>query len=157
MADALAGVAQLGTQTGLLVFGEGSGDLAHHLARRIIARGQIIPGGRQQPHAAADQEGDAQLLGHQLACKPAGIFDNDGTHAVALDAVKERREARAGLDRVGAGDGGVVELFDDGEPGALGEALDRVALAFFAEPFSAASIQFFVNSMSLFGSSISEE
>ena len=102
--DALAGVPQLGDQTGLLVFGKGAGDLAHHLARRVIACGQIIPRGRQQPHPSADQEGDAQLLGHQLAGKAAGILDEDGLDAVALDAVKERREARAGLDRVCAGD-----------------------------------------------------
>jgi ABC-type sugar transport system substrate-binding protein len=86
---------QLGDQTGLLVFGEGTGDLAHHLPRRVVARGQIIPRGREQPHASANQEGDAQLLGDQLACKPAGILDDDGAHAVALDAVKERREARS--------------------------------------------------------------
>ena len=55
---------------------------------------------------------------------------DDGTHAVALDAVKERREARAGLDRVRAGDGGVIKLFDNRETGPLGEALDGVALAF---------------------------
>ena len=36
------------------------------------------------------------------------------------------------LDGVRAGDGGVIELFDDGEPGPLGEALDGVALAFLA-------------------------
>ena len=60
-----------------------------NLPRRVVACGQIIAGGRQQPHPSADQEGDAQFLGHQLARKPAGILDDDGTHAVALDAVKE--------------------------------------------------------------------
>ncbi len=44
---AVAGVAQLGDQTGLLVFGEGPGDLAHHLSRRVVARRQIVPRGRQ--------------------------------------------------------------------------------------------------------------
>jgi hypothetical protein len=47
LADALAGVAQLGDQTRFLVFGEGSGDLAHHLPRRVVACGQIIARGRQ--------------------------------------------------------------------------------------------------------------
>jgi hypothetical protein len=42
MADALAGVAQLGDQTGLLVFGEGTGDLAHHLPTWVIAGRQIV-------------------------------------------------------------------------------------------------------------------
>ena len=111
------------------VLGSCRSRLIFSLASPVAGR-QIIARGRQQPHPAADQEGDAQLLGHQLACKPAGILDDDGTHAVALDAVKERREARACLDGVGPGDGGVIELFDDGEPGALGEALDGLALAF---------------------------
>ena len=71
-------------------------------------------------------------LGHQLARKAAGIFDDDGTHAVALDPVKERREARPCLDRVRAGYGRVIELIDNVEPGALGEALDGVTLAFLA-------------------------
>ena len=46
-ANALAGVAQLRDQTGLLILGEGPGDLAHHLPRRVVACGQIIPRGRQ--------------------------------------------------------------------------------------------------------------
>ena len=62
---------------------------------RIIFRVGSSLAVRSSPEAvrmgrpAADQEGDAQFLGHQLARKPAGILDNDGTHAVALDAVKE--------------------------------------------------------------------
>jgi hypothetical protein len=43
--------------TGLLVFCKGTGDLAHHLPRRVVARGQVIPRGRQQLHPSADQEG----------------------------------------------------------------------------------------------------
>ena len=61
LADALAGVPQLGDQTGLLIFGEGTGDLAHHLSRRIVTRRQIISRSCQQPHPSADEEGDAQL------------------------------------------------------------------------------------------------
>ena len=61
LADALARVAQLGHQTGFLILGEGTGDLAHHLPRRVVACGQVIARGRQQPHSAADQEGDAKL------------------------------------------------------------------------------------------------
>ena len=92
----LSRMTQLVHQPGLLILGEGSSDLAHHLPGRVVAGRQIIARGRQQPHPSADQEGDAQLLGHQLARKPAGILDDDGTHAIALDAVEERREARAG-------------------------------------------------------------
>ena len=36
-ANALAGMAQLGDQTGFLILGEGSGDLAHHLPRDLVA------------------------------------------------------------------------------------------------------------------------
>ena len=39
LADALAGVPQLGDQTGFLIFGEGPGDLAHHFPRRVVACG----------------------------------------------------------------------------------------------------------------------
>ena len=46
-ANALSRVAQLGYQTGLLIFGEGTGDLAHHLSRWVVTRRQIITGGRQ--------------------------------------------------------------------------------------------------------------
>ena len=115
-----------------LVLGEGTGDLAHHLPRRVVACGQVIARGRQQPHPSADQEGDAQLLGHQLARKAAGILDDDGTHAVALDPIQKGREARPCLDRVGTGDRRIIELIDDLEAGALGEALNGVALAFLA-------------------------
>jgi hypothetical protein len=125
-------VAQLGDQTGLLVLCKRTGDLAHHLPRRVVARRQIIPRGRQKSHPSADQEGNTQLLGHQLARKPAGILNDDDTHAVALDPIQKGREARACLDRVRPGYGRVVELIDDPEPGALGEALNGVALAFLA-------------------------
>ena len=64
--------------------------------------------------------------------KPAGILDDDGTHAVALDPIQKGREARACLDRVRTGDRRIIELVDDPEPGPLGEALDGVALAFLA-------------------------
>ena len=132
MADALAGVAQLVNQPCFLVLGEGTGDLAHHLPRRVVACGQVIARGRQQPHPSADQKGDAQLLGHQLAREAAGILDDDGTHAVALDPIQKGREARPCLDRVGTGDRRIIELIDDLEADALGEALNGVALAFLA-------------------------
>jgi hypothetical protein len=65
----------------------------------------------------------------QLASKAAGVFDDDRAYAVALDPIQKRREARACLDSVRTGDRRIIELFDDSEPGALGEALDGVALA----------------------------
>jgi hypothetical protein len=53
-ANALAGVAQLGDQSGLLILGEGSRDLAHHLSRRVIARRQIIASPLFAPPSADD-------------------------------------------------------------------------------------------------------
>ena len=64
--------------------------------------------------------------------KTAGVLDDDGTHAVTLNPIKKGREARACLEGVRTGDRRIIELFDDSEPGALGEALDGVALAFLA-------------------------
>ena len=64
------------------------------------------------------------------ASRAAGILDYHGTYAIALDPIQQRREARACLDRVGTGDGGVIELFDDRETGPLGEALDGVRWRF---------------------------
>ena len=55
-------------------------------------------------------------------------------HAVALDPIQKRREARACLDRVRTGDRRIIEHFDDSEPGSLGEALNGVALAFHGSP-----------------------
>ena len=103
-----------------------------NLPRRVVACGQIIAGGRRQLHPSADQEGDAQFLGHQLASEAAGILDDDGTHAVALDPIQKGGEARPCLDRVRTGDRRIIELIDDAVAGALGEALDGVALAFLA-------------------------
>jgi hypothetical protein len=54
LADTLAGVAQLGDQTGLLRLGESTGDLAHHLSARVLARRQIVTGDGQTAHAARD-------------------------------------------------------------------------------------------------------
>ena len=62
----------------------------------------------------------------------AGILDDNGTHAVALDPIQKGREPRACLDRVRTRDRRVIKLFDDSEPDALGEALNGVALAFLA-------------------------
>jgi 3',5'-cyclic AMP phosphodiesterase CpdA len=100
LTNALAGVAQLGDQTGLLVFGEGTGDLAHHLARRVVARGQIISRGRQQPHPSTDEERDAQLLATKgftfLQISDSHVGFNKAANPHALDTLKEA------IDRVKA-------------------------------------------------------
>ena len=62
----------------------------------------------------------------QLAREPAGVLDDDDTHAIALNPIEKRRKARACLDGVRTGDGRIIELGDDPEPRALGEALDGV-------------------------------
>ena len=70
------------------------------------------------------------MVERRLTRRPAGILDYHGTYAIALDPIQQGREARACLDRVGTGDGGVIELFDDRETGPLGEALDGVRWRF---------------------------
>ena len=47
-------------------------------------------------------------------------------------SIQQGGEARACLDRVGTGDGCIIELIDDRQPGAIGEALDGLALPFLA-------------------------
>jgi hypothetical protein len=66
------------------------------------------------------------------AREPAGILDDDRPHAVALNSIKKRRKARSCLDGVRTGDGCIIELRDDFQPGLFGEALDGMALAFLA-------------------------
>ena len=48
---------------------------------------------------------------------------------IALSSRAKGREPRACLDRVGTGYRRIIELFDDPEPGALGEALNGVHVA----------------------------
>ena len=70
------------------------------IAKTTVALGQTIDTGEGLARAAllfnschsvasqprsADQEGDAQFLGHQLAREAARVLDDDGTHAVTLD------------------------------------------------------------------------
>jgi hypothetical protein len=50
---ALTGTAQLCDQASLFVFGKGTCDLAHHLAGRITAVGQIIARCREHAHPPA--------------------------------------------------------------------------------------------------------
>ena len=45
LALALSRVTQLVHQASFLVFGEGTGDLAHHLAAGVLARRQIVAAG----------------------------------------------------------------------------------------------------------------
>jgi hypothetical protein len=44
---------------------------------------------------------DAKLLRHQLAGEAAGVLHDDSAHAIALDPIKQRREAaRASIGSV---------------------------------------------------------
>jgi hypothetical protein len=63
--------------------------------------------------------------GRDLASRSARL----GVLRSAAAVGQQRREARAGHDRVGAGDGRVVELADDPVPVGLGERRDRLPLA----------------------------
>ena len=58
----------------------------------------------------------------ELARKAAGILDDDGPHAVALDPIQKGGEPRACLDGAGTGYRRIKELFDDSESGPLGDA-----------------------------------
>jgi hypothetical protein len=69
---------------------------------------------------------------HQITGEAAdGLYD-DMAGTVSRDVDQQRREARAGLDRVGAGDGRIVELADDPVLVGSGERLDRLPLALVA-------------------------
>ena len=63
---------------------------------------RVVAGGRQDPHAALDQRQDAELLGDELAGKPAGVLDQNRSHAVTLNAIKEGEKAWPRLDGIGA-------------------------------------------------------
>ena len=81
-------------QTGLLVFGEGTGDLAHHLSRRVVARGQIITRGHQQPHRSADQEGNAQLWA--ISSRAKRDASSTMTVRTPLPSMRSRRAVEPG-------------------------------------------------------------
>ena len=78
---------ELGNQARLFILGEGACDLAHHLPRRVAASPQVVALGRQHPHPSADQKGDAELLGHQLAGEASCVLDDDSTDAIPLDPI----------------------------------------------------------------------
>jgi hypothetical protein len=52
------------------------------------------------PHV--DQRQDAELLGDELAGKPAGVLDQHRSHAVPLDAIEQRKKPWPRLDRIRA-------------------------------------------------------
>jgi hypothetical protein len=114
----------------LFIFGEGAGDLAHHLAAEIITVGQVIAGGGQEPNTPLGQQGNAQLLHDELAGKPAGVLDDDNAHAIAFNAVEEPRKTLAAFDRIRTTYCSIVKSFSIGnlEAGTLGESSDGSAL-----------------------------
>ena len=69
------------------------------------------------------------LSKHFIAIAAAAL-DDDRPHAVALDPIQKRREARACLDGVRTGDGCIIELCHDLKSAPSREGLDRLTLAF---------------------------
>jgi hypothetical protein len=74
------------------------------------------------------EEVKAGKLHCELASKPIRAFHDDGSDAIAGNAVEQGNEARARGHRVSTFDGRVVEPIDDDEPGLLGVALNRRSL-----------------------------
>jgi hypothetical protein len=89
------------------------------LVRQIIGAVSRSSTGRLQLRVA-------DLLDHQVAGEPTPGVDDNVAGAVARDVGQQGRAARARLDRVGAGDGRVVELADDPVAEAPGERLNRL-------------------------------
>jgi hypothetical protein len=52
-------------------------------------------------HAALDQYQNAQFLSDEIAGEAAGVFDQDDLDTVILDAIEQRSETGARLDRIG--------------------------------------------------------
>ena len=59
-------------------------------------------------------------LNGQVTGETPGILDQHDADAVLLAMVEQLDEAGARVDRIGAADGGIVELGDDLDPGGLG-------------------------------------
>ena len=100
-------------QTGLLVLGEGTGDLAHHLATGIVACRQIVAVSRQEPNAAIDEAATPSSCAISSRAKREAVLDYDRAHPVALDAVEQRGEAGPILDRVRSTNRRIVKLCHD--------------------------------------------
>jgi hypothetical protein len=64
-----------------------------------------------------------------MAREAAGILDDDDAHPVADDALEQRLEAWAALDRVLARHRGIVEFAGELEPRAPSEGRDRFTLS----------------------------
>jgi hypothetical protein len=110
-------------------------DLTDQPRRRRVVEEGVRAVGRDQRDAEGLQLRVADLLDHQVAGEAAGGLDDDVASAVAGNVGQQGREARARLDRVGAGDGGVVELADNPVAMATGERLAclwRLSLSFSA-------------------------
>jgi len=86
----------------------------------------------------------ADLLDHQITGDAAGGVHDDMAGTVSRDVGQRDPELRAGLDRVGAGDGRAVELADDPVPWARANAasayLWRLSLSFSAPTLPAPEV-----------------
>src|SRR3954470_13610389 len=82
---AITGRLELANEAGLFELGERARNLAHGDLERIVRVGEVVTRGREDAHAAPYQGQNADFLGDEIAGEPAGVLDQDGAHAVALD------------------------------------------------------------------------
>ena len=124
------GATKLCHEAGLLELADGAEHLADEgRSRRIVDERAGAVGG-DELDAFILQQPVAGFLDDEIAGEAVRRLDNDGTDPIRRDAFECRLKARPGVDRVGTGDRCIVKPVDDLDPGATGEALDRVALAF---------------------------
>jgi hypothetical protein len=61
----------------------------------------ILDACRSSPFRMASADGRSRAIGRgEIAGEAAWVLDDHNAHAVALDAVEQRRKARPALDRV---------------------------------------------------------
>ena len=115
-----------------VVLSSNSAMTAQYLTHEDRGRGVL---GEVQRRGGGDQ-GDAALLehvvpgelDHEVAGEPVGALDHDCARPVGQQGLQHRREAGTPADRIGPGDGRVVELADDLDAGRLGVGVDRRSL-----------------------------
>jgi hypothetical protein len=84
----------------LFILGEGAGDLAHHLARRIATVCQIIPVGRQNAHTALDRA----IMPSSCVASSRAKRDASSTRTVRtpFDSIRSNNEKQPGRVSMGS-------------------------------------------------------
>ena len=108
--DAIAGVPQFSDYRCFFELRYRSENLPHHFCRwrRIGKVGWRIH--RHQFNTATLQEGMACKLHRQITCEPACIFDQNNPHVVHSAMREKCNKALPSINRIGTGDGCIIEL-----------------------------------------------